>query len=91
MGPLAGGKMLDVSFGGALLAGIVSFISPCVLPIVPPYLAYVAGLSFDEMTAERPAPALRRRIMLSASAFVLGGDPHNPMTERGWRAWVGLP
>lgn len=64
--------MLDVSLGGAVLAGIVSFISPCVLPIVPPYLAYMAGLSFDEMQAERQTAAARRRVAVAALMFVLG-------------------
>ncbi len=39
--------MLDVSLGAAFLAGLLSFISPCVLPIVPPYLCYLAGVSVD--------------------------------------------
>ncbi|MEQ9606763.1 MAG: cytochrome c biogenesis protein CcdA, partial [Kiloniellaceae bacterium] len=39
--------MFDVSIGGAFLAGLLSFVSPCVLPIVPPYMAYLAGRSFD--------------------------------------------
>ena len=43
--------MLDVSLWGALVAGILSFVSPCVLPIVPPYLAWLAGLSFEELQA----------------------------------------
>ena len=33
----------------ALAAGMLSFLSPCVLPIVPPYLAWIAGLSFEEL------------------------------------------
>ena len=41
--------MLDVSLGGALLAGLLSFVSPCVLPIVPPYLAWLAGVSFEDL------------------------------------------
>jgi cytochrome c-type biogenesis protein len=64
--------MLDVSFGGAFLAGLLSFVSPCVLPIVPPYLAWLAGLSFDELKSETIESATRRRIILAALAFVLG-------------------
>ncbi|RZV98288.1 MAG: cytochrome c biogenesis protein CcdA, partial [Rhodobacteraceae bacterium] len=52
----------------ALLAGLLSFLSPCVLPIVPPYLAYMGGISVTEMGEE----SSRRRIMLPASFFVLG-------------------
>lgn len=64
--------MLDVSFGGAFLAGLISFISPCVLPIVPPYLAWLAGLSFEELKSETIDSGTRRRIILAALAFVLG-------------------
>jgi len=54
----------------ALAAGLVSFLSPCVLPIVPPYLAFMAGSSLDRI-ADGAAPQ-RRRIVLSAMFFVLG-------------------
>lgn len=64
--------MLDVSLGGALLAGLLSFVSPCVLPIVPPYLAWLAGVSFDELRDTDPGAAQRRRVIVSAVAFVLG-------------------
>ena len=64
--------MLDVSIGGALLAGLLSFVSPCVLPIVPPYLAWLAGVSFDELKDETPGAARRRRVIVAAIAFVLG-------------------
>ena len=53
----------------ALLAGVLSFLSPCVLPIVPPYLAYMGGISMSEMREEA---AGRRRVMLAALFFVLG-------------------
>lgn len=64
--------MLDVGFAGAMLAGILSFISPCVLPIVPPYLAWLAGMSFDELASGETARARRRHLVLAATAFVLG-------------------
>ncbi|MBE2276342.1 MAG: cytochrome c biogenesis protein CcdA [Rhodobacteraceae bacterium] len=53
----------------ALTAGILSFLSPCVLPVVPPYLAYMGGISMAEM---RQGGAARRRILLPALFFVLG-------------------
>ncbi len=53
----------------ALLAGIVSFLSPCVLPIVPPYLAYMSGVTMAELTDEAAA---RRRAIVAALFFVLG-------------------
>ena len=49
----------------ALAAGILSFLSPCVLPIVPPYLAYMSGISVGEMKSSRKA-------VLAACFFVLG-------------------
>ncbi|EEW23996.1 cytochrome c biogenesis CcdA family protein [Rhodobacter ferrooxidans] len=52
----------------ALLAGVLSFLSPCVLPIVPPYLAYMGGISMGEMTGT----TARRRVLLPALFFVLG-------------------
>lgn len=64
--------MLDVSISAAFLAGLLSFVSPCVLPIVPPYLCYLAGVSFDELSGEEPSPGSGRRIVLTAVLFVAG-------------------
>jgi cytochrome c-type biogenesis protein len=63
--------MVDtVTVAGAFAAGVVSFASPCVLPLVPPYLAYMTGLGLDEIAAgDRVA---RRRLAVSAIAFVFG-------------------
>ncbi len=64
--------MLDISIGAAFLAGLLSFVSPCVLPIVPPYLAYLAGMSFSQLSGETIDPGASRRIVVSATLFVLG-------------------
>jgi len=61
----------DVSIGGAFLGGVLSFASPCVLPLVPPYLCYVAGVSLDELTTEREE-GTGGRVMIAALAFVAG-------------------
>ncbi|MEO9653141.1 MAG: cytochrome c biogenesis protein CcdA [Roseobacter sp.] len=53
----------------ALLAGVISFLSPCVLPIVPPYLAYMSGVSLNEMSGEAAA---RRRATIAALFFIMG-------------------
>lgn len=53
----------------ALVAGLLSFLSPCVLPIVPPYLAYMGGVTVTDMHGEREA---RRKVLLAAAFFVLG-------------------
>jgi cytochrome c-type biogenesis protein len=64
---------LEVSYAGALLAGVLSFLSPCVLPLVPPYLCFIGGVTFEQLTDQEAAEAgLRRRVMLAALAFVLG-------------------
>ena len=62
---------LDVSAGGAFLGGLLSFASPCVLPLVPPYLAYMAGVSVDELRGQSGAMA-RGRVLLTALCFVAG-------------------
>jgi cytochrome c-type biogenesis protein len=64
--------MLDISVGAAFLAGLLSFVSPCVLPIVPPYLCYLAGVSVDELKGDAATAATSRRIIMSSVAFVLG-------------------
>lgn len=53
----------------ALVAGLLSFLSPCVLPIVPPYLAYMGGVSVSDMNQTRAA---RRQVLVAAAFFVLG-------------------
>lgn len=65
------GVDIEVSYPLAFLAGLVSFLSPCVLPVVPSYLAFVSGLTFGELS-EHPAPEVRRSAALHSVAFVLG-------------------
>ncbi len=65
--------MLDITIWGAFMAGVVSFLTPCVLPIVPFYLAYLAGASMSEMKSEGADGAqARNKAIRNASAFVLG-------------------
>ncbi|QUS35843.1 cytochrome c biogenesis CcdA family protein [Falsirhodobacter algicola] len=68
---MAGFDLLDAgllsALSIALAAGVLSFLSPCVLPIVPPYLAYMGGISMTEMRADA-----RRHVLLPAIFFVLG-------------------
>jgi cytochrome c-type biogenesis protein len=63
---------IDITHGGALLGGLVSFLSPCVLPLVPPYLCYMAGVSLDQLTGATEERVARRVVLLSSLAFVLG-------------------
>ncbi len=61
----------DVTFPAAAAAGLLSFLSPCVLPLVPPYLTYLAGVSMEDLELETRSKA-RRDVLLSAILFVLG-------------------
>jgi cytochrome c-type biogenesis protein len=55
------------------LAGLVSFLSPCVLPLVPPYLTYLGGTTMEQLAGEKRIDAhLWRRVVLAAVLFVLG-------------------
>ena len=70
-------SIAEISLLSALLAGALSFLSPCVLPLVPPYLCYMAGISVDQFrgggTASGDAGARpRRRVLTSALLFTLG-------------------
>lgn len=63
--------MSDISLPAALIAGLLSFLSPCVLPLVPPYLTFIAGTTVEELASDR-AKRARRDVMLAALLFVLG-------------------
>ena len=60
---------LEVPIVAAFAAGLLSFLSPCVLPLVPPYLCFMTGTSLDDLQREG---AGSRRTMLAALLFVLG-------------------
>lgn len=62
----------DVSIPAALLAGLVSFLSPCVLPLVPPYLIYLTGATIEQVANDETKASSRRAVMISAGMFVLG-------------------
>lgn len=62
----------DVTYLAALIAGLVSFLSPCVLPLVPPYLVYLAGTSLERFADKEPEPRVKRETVGAAALFVLG-------------------
>ena len=65
--------MFDISFMGAAFAGLLSFFTPCILPMVPFYLSYMAGLSMSELQGNDDfPPGIQRRLIASAIAFALG-------------------
>ncbi|MEM7192472.1 MAG: cytochrome c biogenesis protein CcdA [Pseudomonadota bacterium] len=64
---------MDITYYGALFAGLLSFLSPCVLPLVPPYLCFLGGTTFDQLTGEDETPRhVYQTVVLSSVAFVLG-------------------
>ncbi|WP_298721142.1 cytochrome c biogenesis protein CcdA [uncultured Ferrovibrio sp.] len=64
---------LDISYAAAAGAGVISFLSPCVLPLVPAYLCFVAGTTLDRLVGkEQIDKAMMRRVFISALAFVIG-------------------
>ncbi len=76
--------MDNVSFVAAFIAGLLSFVSPCVLPLIPGYLSFISGVTLDELRGVAPAgaapgqaiavahPSARGRVFLTSIAFVIG-------------------
>lgn len=65
--------LFDVSYFGALMAGLLSFLSPCILPIVPFYLCYLAGISMNQLTADGSLQdGSRRRVIIASVLFATG-------------------
>ena len=62
----------DITYWIAFTAGILSFASPCVLPLIPSYLTYITGLSFSQLDEERPDGKVRLTVFLHSLCFVLG-------------------
>ena len=64
---------MSVTYFGALIAGLLSFLSPCVLPLVPPYLCFLGGTTFDQLAGEDETPShVYTTVVMSSIAFVLG-------------------
>jgi cytochrome c-type biogenesis protein len=72
-GIVSGGPLL-LAIAVAALAGLVSFLSPCVLPLVPGYLSYMTGLAGADLDAalRRPTRAARGRVVAGAAGFIAG-------------------
>src|ERR1700719_22235 len=62
----------DVSLFAAFIAGLLSLLSPCVLPLVPPYLVYLAGTSLERLADAEPAAAVKRDTVVASLLFVAG-------------------
>lgn len=61
----------SISYPAALFAGLLSFFSPCILPLIPAYFTFITGLSLDELTQARSA-GTRLRVVLATLSYVLG-------------------
>ena len=66
--------MQPVSYAAAFIAGLLSFVSPCVLPLIPGYVSFISGLSLEEMreVSDGRAAAARRHVLVASIIFVLG-------------------
>jgi cytochrome c-type biogenesis protein len=64
--------MPNVTIIAAIIAGMLSFLSPCVLPLVPPYLVYLTGTSLERFADAETKPQVRRQTLLAALLFVFG-------------------
>ena len=60
-----------VSYSAAFFTGLLSFFTPCILPLIPAYFTFITGFSLDELTQD-PDPQTRKKVILSTVAFVLG-------------------
>ncbi|KEJ89519.1 cytochrome c biogenesis CcdA family protein [Sulfitobacter donghicola] len=65
--------MLDVTFAGAAFAGLLSFLSPCILPIVPFYLSYLAGIGMNQISADATIDSKTRMRAVMAAVFFAAG------------------
>ena len=63
---------MNVTIAAALAAGMLSFLSPCVLPLVPPYLVYLTGTSLERLADKKTEPRVRRETIVAALLFVAG-------------------
>jgi len=61
-----------ITYWIAFTAGILSFVSPCVLPLIPSYLTYITGLSFKQLDEEHPTAKVRMTVLLHSICFIIG-------------------
>jgi cytochrome c-type biogenesis protein len=65
-------ESVHISFAGAFIAGLLSFLSPCVLPLIPSYVTYITGLSFADLKAEHPSHMVRQKTIIHSLIFIAG-------------------
>jgi len=84
--------MPDVSIYMAFVAGLISFLSPCVLPLVPGYISFVSGVTFTEIKEKKPIPAFlnrEKRIVLFNSLFFVAGFSMVFVLLGATATWIG--
>jgi cytochrome c-type biogenesis protein len=64
--------MEEISLPLAFFAGVISFLSPCVLPLVPSYVSFISGMSFEDLTSTQNSKRVRLITMANSVLFVLG-------------------
>ncbi|HEY5512295.1 MAG TPA: cytochrome c biogenesis protein CcdA [Geomonas sp.] len=62
----------NIGMIGAFFAGLLSFLSPCVLPLIPSYITYITGLSFADLQAEHPSHKVRQQTIIHSLLFIAG-------------------
>ena len=62
----------NIGIIGAFVAGLLSFLSPCVLPLIPSYITYITGLSFADLNAEHPSHKGRQQTIIHSLLFIAG-------------------
>jgi cytochrome c-type biogenesis protein len=63
---------MEVTLLAAFVAGFLSFVSPCVLPLIPGYISFISGLTLEEMQGTAGARSSQGQVLLASVAFVLG-------------------
>ncbi len=64
--------MTDINIFVAFIAGVFSFLSPCVLPLIPSYLSFISGVSLEEVRGAQVGSRMRWRVACNSLAFILG-------------------
>jgi len=62
----------DVTWLAALVAGVISFISPCVLPLIPAYISYISGVSLEELQEDTDRRRILKKVVVHSFAFIVG-------------------
>jgi cytochrome c-type biogenesis protein len=65
-------ELQNVTVYLAFLAGLLSFVSPCVLPLIPSYVSFISGISFEQLTAENNPSEVKKLIIFNSLMFILG-------------------